>query len=116
MEPLYPLVSQGEGIPALFDEWRTRRAATPALLPCRKIRISASSGGIRSKGCGVASLMLPAAWVVRSGDMWTKRLCCPEPKVGTAFWKEFARTAKPERLSRVNALATESGDRRCLAP
>lgn len=69
---------QGEGIPALFDEWAHRRA-TPTL-PCRKIRISASSGGIRSKGCGAASLMLPAAWVVRSGDMWMKRLCCPNRK------------------------------------
>ena len=62
---------QGEGIPALFDEW-----AHPA---CYTYATLQEDPNIR--------------------EFWgyvDETFMLPEPKVGTAFWKEFARTAKPE--------------------
>ena len=85
---------QGEGIPALFDEWAHPACYTYATLQeDPNIRefwghsIERMWSGLFDAPGGLA------------GAIWgyvDETFMLPEPKVETAFWKEFARTAKPE--------------------
>ena len=85
---------QGHGIPALFDEW-----AHPA---CYTYKTLQDDPNIRE----FWGISLEKMWSGLfdapgglGGAIWgyiDETFMLPEPKKGTAFWKEFARTAKPE--------------------
>lgn len=85
---------QGHGIPALFDEW-----AHPA---CYTYKTLQDDPNIRE----FWGISLDKMWSGLfnapgglGGAIWgyiDETFMLPEPKKGTAFWKEFARTAKPE--------------------
>lgn len=85
---------QGEGIPALFDEW-----AHPA---CYTYETLQNDPNIREFWGKSLDLMWSALFDARGGlggAVWCyadETFMLPEPKVGTAFWKEFAHTAKPK--------------------
>lgn len=85
---------QGEGIPALFDEW-----AHPA---CYTYATLQEDPNIREFWGHSIERMWSGLFDAPSGlggAIWgyvDETFMLPEPKVGTAFWKEFARTAKPE--------------------
>lgn len=85
---------QGHGIPALFDEW-----AHPA---CYTYKTLQDDPNIRE----FWGISLDKMWSGLfdapgglGGAIWgyiDETFMLPEPKKGTSFWKEFARTAKPE--------------------
>lgn len=85
---------QGHGIPALFDEW--------AHVPCYTYNTLQNDPNIRE----FWGISLDKMWSGLfdapgglGGAIWgyiDETFMLPEPKVGTAYWKEFARTAKPE--------------------
>ena len=85
---------QGHGIPALFDEW-----AHPA---CYTYKTLQDDPNIRE----FWGISLDKMWSGLfdapgglGGAIWgyiDETFMLPEPKMGTSFWKEFARTAKPE--------------------
>ncbi|MTU75378.1 beta-galactosidase, partial [Parabacteroides merdae] len=85
---------QGEGIPALFDEW-----AHPA---CYTYATLQEDPNIREFWGHSIDRMWSGLFDAPGGlggAIWgyvDETFMLPEPKVGTAFWKEFARTAKPE--------------------
>lgn len=85
---------QGEGIPALFDEW-----AHPA---CYTYATLQEDPNIREFWGHSLEKMWSGLFEALGGlggAIWgyvDETFMLPEPKVGTAFWKEFARTAKPE--------------------
>ena len=85
---------QGEGIPALFDEW-----AHPA---CYTYATLQEDPNIREFWGPSIERMWSGLFDAPGGlggAIWgyvDETFMLPEPKVGTAFWKEFARTAKPE--------------------
>lgn len=85
---------QGEGIPALFDEW-----AHPA---CYTYATLQEDPNIREFWGHSIEKMWSSLFDAPGGlggAIWgyvDETFMLPEPKVGTAFWKEFARTAKPE--------------------
>ena len=85
---------QGEGIPALFDEW-----AHPA---CYTYATLQEDPNIREFWGHSIEKMWSGLFEAPGGlggAIWgyvDETFMMPEPKVGTAFWKEFARTAKPE--------------------
>ena len=85
---------QGEGIPALFDEW-----AHPA---CYTYATLQEDPNIREFWGHSIEKMWSGLFEAPGGlggAIWgyvDETFMPPEPKVGTAFWKEFARTAKPE--------------------
>ena len=85
---------QGEGIPALFDEW-----AHPA---CYTYATLQEDPNIREFWGHSLEKMWSGLFDAPGGlggAIWgyvDETFMLPEPKVGTAFWKEFARTAKPE--------------------
>lgn len=85
---------QGEGIPALFDEW-----AHPA---CYTYATLQEDPNIREFWGHSIERMWSGLFDAPGGlggVIWgyvDETFMLPEPKVGTAFWKEFARTAKPE--------------------
>ncbi|WP_148477560.1 glycoside hydrolase family 2 protein [Parabacteroides johnsonii] len=85
---------QGEGIPALFDEW-----AHPA---CYTYATLQEDPNIREFWGHSLEKMWSGLFEAPGGlggAIWgyvDETFMLPEPKVGTAFWKEFARTAKPE--------------------
>ena len=85
---------QGEGIPALFDEW-----AHPA---CYTYATLQEDPNIREFWGHSLEKMWSGLFDAPDGlggAIWgyvDETFMLPEPKVGTAFWKEFARTAKPE--------------------
>ena len=85
---------QGEGIPALFDEW-----AHPA---CYTYATLQEDPNIREFWGHSIEKMWSGLFEAPGGlggAIWgyvDETFMLPEPKVGTAFWKEFARTAKPE--------------------
>lgn len=85
---------QGEGIPALFDEW-----AHPA---CYTYATLQEDPNIREFWGHSIERMWSGLFEAPGGlggAIWgyvDETFMLPEPKVGTAFWKEFARTAKPE--------------------
>lgn len=84
---------QGE-MPALFDEW-----AHPA---CYTYATLQTDPGIREFWGKSIDLMWDGVFQAPGGlggAIWCYQddiFELPEPKVGTAFWKEFAHTAKPE--------------------
>lgn len=85
---------QGHGIPTLFDEW-----AHPA---CYTYETLQQDPNIRE----FWGISLDKMWSnlfespgALGGAIWgyvDETFSLPEPKAGTPFWKEFARTAKPE--------------------
>ena len=85
---------QGHGIPALFDEWAHPACYTYATLQndpnIREfwgISIDKMWSGLFDAPGGLG------------GAIWgyiDETFMLPVPKMGTPFWKEFARTAKPE--------------------
>lgn len=85
---------QGGGIPALFDEW-----AHPA---CYTYATLQEDPNIREFWGHSIEKMWSGLFEAPGGlggAIWgyvDETFMLPEPKVGTAFWKEFARTAKPE--------------------
>lgn len=85
---------QGEGIPALFDEW-----AHPA---CYTYATLQEDPNIREFWGHSIERMWSGLFDAPGGlggAIWgyvDETFMLPEPKVGTAFWKEFARTAKPK--------------------
>ena len=85
---------QGEGIPALFDEW-----AHPA---CYTYATLQEDPNIREFWGHSIERMWSGLFDAPGGlggAIWgyvDETFMLPEPKVGTAFWKEFARTTKPE--------------------
>ena len=85
---------QGERIPALFDEW-----AHPA---CYTYATLQEDPNIREFWGHSIERMWSGLFDAPGGlggAIWgyvDETFMLPEPKVGTAFWKEFARTAKPE--------------------
>ena len=85
---------QGGGIPALFDEW-----AHPA---CYTYATLQEDPNIREFWGHSIERMWSGLFDAPGGlggAIWgyvDETFMLPEPKVGTAFWKEFARTAKPE--------------------
>lgn len=85
---------QGEGIPAPFDEW-----AHPA---CYTYATLQEDPNIREFWGHSIERMWSGLFDAPGGlggAIWgyvDETFMLPEPKVGTAFWKEFARTAKPE--------------------
>lgn len=85
---------QGEGIPALFDEW-----AHPA---CYTYATLQEDPNIREFWGHSLEKMWSGLFDAPGGlggAIWgyvDETFMLPEPKEGTAFWKEFARTAKPE--------------------
>lgn len=85
---------QGEGIPALFDEW-----AHPA---CYTYATLQEDPNIREFWGHSLEKMWSGLFDAPGGlggAIWgyvDETFMLPEPKMGTAFWKEFAHTAKPE--------------------
>lgn len=85
---------QGEGIPALFDEWAHPACYTYATLQEDPNICEFWGHSIERMWSGLFDA--PGGL---GGAIWgyvDETFMLPEPKVGTAFWKEFARTAKPE--------------------
>lgn len=85
---------QGHGIPALFDEW-----AHPA---CYTYKTLQDDPNIR-EFWGISLDMMWSGLFDAPGGLggaiWgyiDETFMLPQPKKGTPFWKEFARTAKPE--------------------
>ena len=85
---------QGEGIPALFDEWAHPACYTYATLQEDPNIREFWGHSIERMWSGLFDAPGGMGGAIRGYVDETFML--PEPKVGTAFWKEFARTAKPE--------------------
>ena len=85
---------QGHGIPALFDEW-----AHPA---CYTYATLQNDPNIREFWGHSLEKMWSGLFDAPGGlggAIWgyiDETFMLPKPKAGTPFWKEFARTAKPE--------------------
>lgn len=85
---------QGEGIPALFDEW-----AHPA---CYTYYTLQNDPGIREFWGKSLDMMWAGVYNTPGalgGAIWgyvDERFMLPEPKEGTAYWIDFAHTGKPE--------------------
>lgn len=85
---------QGEGIPALFDEWAHPACYTYATLQEDPNIREFWGHSIEKMWSGLFDA--PGGL---GGAIWgyvDETFMLPEPKIGTAFWKEFAHTAKPE--------------------
>lgn len=84
---------QGHGIPVLYDEW-----AHPA---CYTYATLQNDPNIREFWGKSIDMMWSGLFEARGGlggAIWgyiDETFALPEPKKGTAYWKEFARTAKP---------------------
>lgn len=85
---------QGHGIPALFDEW-----AHPACYTYATLQTDPNIREFWGKSLDLMWSGLFDAPGGLGGAIWgyiDETFMLPVPKVGTPFWKEFARTAKPE--------------------
>lgn len=85
---------QGHGIPALFDEW-----AHPACYTYATLQNDPNIREFWGKSLDLMWSNLFRAPGGLGGAIWgyiDETFMLPEPKQGSAFWKEFARTAKPE--------------------
>ena len=85
---------QGHGIPALYDEW-----AHPACYTYATLQTDPNIREFWGKSIDMMWDGLYNAPGGLGGAIWgyvDEVFALPQPKVGTAFWKEFARTAKPE--------------------
>lgn len=84
---------QGHGIPALFDEW-----AHPACYTYSTLQNDPNIREFWGKSLDMMWSGLFDAPGGLGGAIWgyvDEVFALPEPKEGTAFWKEFAHTAKP---------------------
>lgn len=84
---------QGHGIPALFDEW-----AHPACYTYATLQTDPNIREFWGKSLDMMWSGLFNAPGGLGGAIWgyvDETFSLPEPKFGTSFWKEFARTAKP---------------------
>ena len=85
---------QGEGLPAVFDEW-----AHPA---CYTYQTLQTDSGIREFWGKSIDMMWNGVYNAPGalgGAIWgyvDEIFPLPVPKAGTPYWKEFAHTAKPE--------------------
>ena len=85
---------QGDSMPALFDEW-----AHPA---CYTYETLQNDPGIREFWGFSIEKMWSGLFDARGGlggAIWgyvDETFSLPKPKIGNAFWKEFAHTAKPK--------------------
>lgn len=85
---------QGEGIPALFDEW-----AHPACYTYATLREDPNIREFWGKSIDMMWDGVYNAPGALGGAIWgyaDEIFLLPQPKYGTAYWKEFAHTAKPE--------------------
>lgn len=85
---------QGEGIPVIFDEW-----AHPACYTYATLRTDPNIREFWGKSLDMMWSGLFNARGGLGGAIWgyiDETFALPEPKVGNAYWKEFAHTAKPE--------------------
>ena len=85
---------QGHGIPALFDEW-----AHPACYTYETLQYDPNIREFWGKSLDLMWKGLFDAPGGLGGAIWgyiDETFSLPHPKMGTAYWKEFARTAKPE--------------------
>lgn len=85
---------QGEGIPALFDEWAHPACYTYATLQEDPNIREFWGASIERMWSGLFNA--PGGL---GGAIWgyvDETFMLPDPKMGTAFWKEFARTVKPD--------------------
>lgn len=85
---------QGHGIPALFDEW-----AHPACYTYATLQTDPNIREFWGKSLDLMWSGLFNSSGGLGGAIWgyiDETFSLPEPKFGTAFWKEFARTAKPQ--------------------
>lgn len=86
---------QGHGMPALFDEW-----AHPACYTYSTLQTDPNIREFWGKSIDMMWSGLFDAPGGLGGAIWgyvDETFALPQPKVGTSFWKEFARTAKPEK-------------------
>lgn len=84
---------QGHGIPALFDEW-----AHPACYTYTTLQNDPNIREFWGKSLDLMWSGLFDAPGGLGGAIWgyiDETFALPKPKVGTPYWKEFARTAKP---------------------
>lgn len=84
---------QGHGIPALYDEW-----AHPACYTYATLQTDPNIREFWGKSIDMMWSGLFDAPGGLGGAIWgyiDETFALPKPKVGTAFWKEFAHTAKP---------------------
>lgn len=85
---------QGEGIPALFDEW--------AHVPCYTYTTLQDDPGIREFWAQSLDKMWDKLFDAPGGlggAIWgyaDETFMVPAPRKGTSYWIEFARTAKPQ--------------------
>lgn len=85
---------QGEGIPALFDEW-----AHPACYTYSTLQTDPNIREFWGKSLDMMWNGVYNAPGALGGAIWgyiDERFMLPQPKQGTSYWKEFAHTAKPE--------------------
>ncbi|MBD5324976.1 MAG: beta-galactosidase [Bacteroides sp.] len=85
---------QGEGIPAIFDEW-----AHPACYTYETLRIDPNIREFWGKSLDMMWDGVYRAPGALGGAIWgyvDERFFIPTLKTGTSYWKEFAHTAKPE--------------------
>lgn len=85
---------QGYGIPVLFDEW-----AHPACYTYTTLQTDPNIREFWGKSIDLMWSGLFDAPGGLGGAIWgyvDETFMLPKPKIGTSFWKEFARTAKPE--------------------
>lgn len=84
---------QGHGIPALYDEW-----AHPACYTYATLQTDPNIREFWGKSIDMMWKGLFDAPGGLGGAIWgyiDETFALPKPKEGTAFWKEFAHTAKP---------------------
>ena len=84
---------QGHGIPAIFDEW-----AHPACYTFATLQTDPNIREFWGQSLDMMWNNLFKAPGGLGGAIWgyvDETFALPEPKRGTAFWKEFARTSKP---------------------
>lgn len=85
---------QGEGLPAVFDEW-----AHPACYTYSTLRTDPNIREFWGKSLDMMWSGLFDAPGGLGGAIWgyiDETFALPEPKEGKPYWKEFAHTAKPE--------------------
>lgn len=90
---MYTRNFQGHGIPVLYDEW-----AHPACYTYTTLQTDPNIREFWGKSIDLMWSGLFDAPGGLGGAIWgyiDETFAIPEPKVGTAFWKEFAHTAKP---------------------
>lgn len=85
---------QGEGIPVIYDEW-----AHPACYTYSTLQVDPNIREFWGKSIDMMWSGLFDAPGGLGGAIWCysdETFSLPEPKMGTAFWREFHHTAKPD--------------------